>query len=105
MNKFKELKNKPALKILTNRYVLIFLVFLIWMLFFDENSYLYHRKYNQEIDELKSSIEFYENEISKNTKMIKALENDEKTEKFARETYQMKKENEVLFLIDFDTLK
>ena len=37
--------------------------------------------------------------------MIKALENDEKTEKFARETYQMKKENEVLFLIDFDTLK
>ena len=105
MNKFKELKNKPALKILTNRYVLIFLVFLIWMLFFDENSYLYHRKYNQEIDELKSSIEFYENEISKNTKMIKALENDEKTEKFARETYQMKKENEVLFLIDFDTIK
>ena len=105
MNKFKELKNKPALKILTNRYVLIFLVFLIWMLFFDENSYLYHRKYNQEIDELKSSIEFYENEISKNTKMIKALENDEKTEKFARETYQMKKENEVLFLLDFDTLK
>ena len=38
------LKNNKVFKILTNIFVLIFIPFMIWMLFFDENSYMVHRK-------------------------------------------------------------
>jgi cell division protein FtsB len=75
------------------------------MLFFDENSYLNHREFNQEIEELKNSIEFYEKEIEQNKKMIDALKDPKKLEKFAREVYRMKKEEETLFIIEFDTLR
>ena len=98
-----KIQGNTFLKIITNRYVLIFIVFLVWMLFFDENSYLNHREYNKEIEELKNSIEFYQKEIDANKKMIEALQDPERLEKYAREAYRMKKENETLFLIEFDT--
>jgi cell division protein FtsB len=75
------------------------------MLFFDENSYVNHREYNEEIEELKNSIEFYKKEIKENKKMIEALNDPEQLEKYAREIYRIKKEEETLYLIEFDTLK
>ncbi|WP_152286343.1 FtsB family cell division protein [Flavicella marina] len=105
MKLVKKIQSNPILKIVTNRYVLILLVFCVWMLFFDENSYLNHREYNQEIEELQNSIEFYEKEIEHNKKMIKALNDPDRLEKYAREIYRIKKEEETLFLIEFDTLK
>lgn len=98
------IQRNPVLKILTNRYVLILIVFVVWMLFFDENSYLNHRDYNREIEELKNSIEFYKKEIEANKKMIEALQDPERLEKYAREMYRMKKEDETLFLIEYDTV-
>lgn len=100
-----KIQNNKVLKILTNRYVLILIVFCIWMLFFDENSYVNHREYNEEIEELKNSIEFYKKEIKENKKMIEALNDPEQLEKYAREIYRIKKEEETLYLIEFDTLK
>ena len=105
MKLIKKIQNNKVLKILTNRYVLILIVFCVWMLFFDENSYLYHRKYNQEIEELRNSIEFYKKEIEHNKKMIEALNDPEQLEKYAREIYRIKKEDETLYLIEFDTIK
>lgn len=99
-----KIQGNPVLKTLTNRYVLILIVFVIWMLFFDENSYLNHRDYNREIEELKNSIEFYKKEIESNKKMIEALQDPERLEKYAREMYRMKREDETLFLIEFDTV-
>ena len=99
-----KIQGNPVLKVLTNRYVLILIVFCTWMLFFDENSYLNHREYNLEIEELKNSIEFYKKEIEENKKMIEALKDPEQLEKYAREIYRIKKEEETLFLIEFDTL-
>ena len=74
------------------------------MLFFDENSYVNHRDYDKEIEELKNSIKFYKNEIDNNKKMIDALNDPEQLEKYAREVYRIKKEEETLYLIEFDTL-
>lgn len=99
-----KIQGNPVLKTLTNRYVLILIVFVIWMLFFDENSYLNHRDYNREIEELKNSIEFYKKEIESNKKMIEALQDPERLEKYAREMYRMKREDETLFIIEFDTV-
>ncbi|MEE9349031.1 MAG: septum formation initiator family protein [Flavobacteriaceae bacterium] len=82
----------------------VFLVFIIWMLFFDENSYLTHRELDKELNKLETSNDYFEKEIDKDNKVTKELENPKTLEKFARETYKMKKENEEIFLIEFDTL-
>jgi cell division protein DivIC len=101
-NKFR--KNK-IIKFFTNIFVLILIPFLIWMFFFDENSYLVHRKFNDEITDLESTISYYQKKIIEDKATIKNLKDSLQLERFAREKYFMKKENEDIYLIEFDTLE
>lgn len=101
-NKFK--KNK-IFKIITNIFVLILVPFLVWMLFFDENSYLTHRKFDKEIEDLERTITFYKKNIAADKATIKKLQDSIQLERFAREKYLMKKENEDIYIIEFDTIK
>jgi cell division protein FtsB len=105
MSFFKRLKSNSVFRIITNIFVIILVPFIIWMLFFDENSYLIHRKFNKEIDDLESTISFYEDKISKDKETIKKLQDSLELERFAREKYLMKKENEDIYIIEFDTIK
>lgn len=102
---FKTVKNNPFFRTFTNKYVLILLIFLIWMFFFDENSYLIHREFDKEIKELKSTITFYQTKIEKDKETIEKLKDSLQLERFAREQYLMKKDNEDIYIIEFDTLK
>ena len=102
---FKQFRNKPFVKIISNKYFLILLTFIVWMVFFDENSWLNHREFNKEIDKLNSEKEYYNSEIEKYKELIKKLDDTEELEKFAREEYKMKKENEEIYIIEYDTLK
>ena len=61
MNFFKNIKGNKFYKFFTNIFVLILVPFMIWMLFFDENSYLIHKKFDREIEDLENSINFYKN--------------------------------------------
>ena len=99
------LKNNKVFKILTNIFVLIFIPFMIWMLFFDENSYLVHRKFNSEIKDLESTVSFYKTKIAEDKATIIKLNDSLQLERFAREQYLMKKENEEIYIIEFDTIK
>ncbi len=102
---FKQFKNKPGIKFITNRYVIILLIFIVWMVFFDENSLLNHREFNKEIKKLTNEKEYYEKEIKQDKELIDKLNDEEELEKFAREEYKMKKENEEIYIIEYDTLK
>ena len=84
--------------------ILILVVFIVWMVFFDENSYLVHRELNKEINKLEETTDYYKKEIAKDTKMIVDLNNPKSLEKFAREKYKMKKEGEAIFIIEFDSI-
>jgi hypothetical protein len=75
------------------------------MLFFDDNSYLVHRKFNKEIEDLESTIIFYEEKLFLDKEMIKNLQDSLELERFAREKYLMKRENEDIYIIEFDTIK
>ena len=76
------------------------------MLFFDAHSWLFHRELNKEIQELEYQKKHYKNEIDTDKKAIKDLSTDQGTERFAREKYYMKKQNEDLYIIEFeDSLK
>ena len=88
-----------------NIFLLVTIIFIVWMLFFDANSWLIHRELNKEIDALKVKKEFYESEINSDKKEIKILQTPEGVEKYAREKFNMKKENEDIYIIETDTLK
>lgn len=97
---------KKIAKPFKNIFVLILFVFLIWMLFFDANSWLIHRELNNEIDDLESQKDYYRKEIEKDKKAIKKLSTEDGLEKFAREEYYMKRDNEEIFIIEYeDSLK
>jgi len=102
---FRQFKNKPIIKFITNRYVIILLIFIVWMVFFDENSFLNHREFNKEIEKLNNEKEYYKKEIKQDKELIDKLNDQEELEKFAREEYKMKKENEEIYIIEYDTLK
>lgn len=100
----KQLKNKPIIKIITNKYAIIFSIFIVWMVFFDENSYLNHMEFDSEIEKLENEKEYYKSEIYIDSSLINKLDNEKEIEKFAREEYKMKKENEEIYIIEYDTL-
>ena len=102
----KNLKKKKWFGIVTNIYVLVLTVFVIWMLFFDTNSLLIHRELKKEIKNLEKTQEFLRNEIAKDKKIIEKLSDSSELEKFAREQYYLKRKNEEIYLIEYeDSLK
>ena len=102
---FKQLKQNKFVKFFTNRYIIILIIFTVWMLFFDENSYLVHKEFDKEIEELEIAIDFYKKKIEEDKLTIKTLEDSLQIEKFVREKYLMKRENEDIYIIEFDTIK
>lgn len=101
----KLIKKHPALRFLSNRYALALIVFVIWMLFLDNHSYLDHRELNKEIEELENNKEYFQNEIDKDKKSINLLKNPHQIEKYAREKYFMKKDSEDIYIIEFEDEK
>ncbi|MDA8952047.1 septum formation initiator family protein [Flavobacteriaceae bacterium] len=100
----KKIKENKIFKLLTNKYIVILIAFLIWMFFFDANVQL-NKEFKKEIKELNTTINFYKKEIKKDKNTITELQDSLQLEKFAREKYLMKKENEDIYIIEFDTLR
>jgi len=89
-----------------NIYIIVLTAFLIWMLFIDTNSWLTHRELNSQIELLEKQNENLQREIDKDKASIKKFSNMIELEKFARENYFMKKENEEIYIIEYaDSLK
>ncbi|HEY1006978.1 MAG TPA: septum formation initiator family protein [Sphingobacteriaceae bacterium] len=83
-----------------NKYFLVTLAFLIWMLFFDRNDLMSQYEYQTQLHKLQEEKEFYQRETEAVRKDLKELTTDMKQlEKFAREKYLMKKDDEDVFII------
>lgn len=99
-------KSKKYFRPLKNVFVLIGILFGIWMIFVDANSFFIHRELNKDIDKLEQEKAYYESEIAKDRKEIEKLSTDEGIEKYGRQEYNMKKENEDIYIIEYeDSLK
>ena len=91
---------KRLLTLFQNKYFLSALAFVVWMLFFDKNDMLSQYEYRTEVNKLQVEKDFYEKEITHVKKDLDELTTDLNTaEKFAREKYFMKKDNEDVFVI------
>ncbi|NNT72265.1 septum formation initiator family protein [Flavobacterium sp. IMCC34852] len=108
MSFFKNLTDTyPILKLLGNRYVIVLVFFMVWMLFLDNTSYMEQRVLNKQLDELEDNKKYYQDEIRKDEENIKLLKNPDQIEKYAREKYYMKRDSEDVYIIEFeeDSLK
>jgi len=86
---------------MSNKYLLIFFIFIIWMLFFDGSSYLLHRELSQEYETLEGNRAYFQKEIAEDNAQILQLKDSAGLEKFAREEYLMKKDNEEIYIIEY----
>lgn len=87
-----------------NRYFLTFLGALIWIGFFDRNDFITTWSYHNKLESLCKEKRFYEEEIKKHTADLNNLmTNKENMEKYAREQYLMKKDNEDIFVVIDET--
>jgi len=91
---------KRLLELLRNKYFLAISAFVVWMLFFDKNDMLSQYEYRTEVNKLQYEKDFYLKEIASVKKDLTELDSNlSSAEKFAREKYFMKKDNEDVFVI------
>ena len=95
-------KYKRLIRPFKNLFFLIFIVFSVWMLFFDSNSWFFHNDLNNEIEDIQEEKSYYIESIKKDEEEIKKLSTEEGIEKYGREKYHMKKENEEIYLIEYE---
>jgi len=97
------LKLKVLIKKSLFKYLVISISFLIWMTFLDTNSLLIHAELNREIKKLKKKRDALNKEIFDDKSLIEKLNDIDSLEHYAREEYNLKKENEDIFIIEFQS--
>lgn len=86
--------------IIKHKMLAIIVAALLWIIFFDKNSVILHIEREKNIAALQDSIQFYKNEISRQKRHLEELQSDPRQmEKFVRERYNMKREDEDIFII------
>lgn len=84
----------------SNKYFISLSAFLAIMFFFDKNDLLTQAERRRELRDLRESKAWYSSQIATETNELEGLKNNPATlEKYAREKYLMKKDNEDLFLV------
>jgi hypothetical protein len=85
---------------INNKFFFTFLIFGVWMLFFDNNNFIHQYSLHSSLEDLEMEKEYYLSEIEKDKKATEELMTDTLTlEKFGREQYLMKREHEDIYLI------
>ncbi|MEO6733060.1 MAG: septum formation initiator family protein [Ferruginibacter sp.] len=93
-------KGLERLSFLKNKYLLTSLFFLVWMFFFNEKDLISEIKKNEKLRELQKSEQHLTETITETKQELSQLKTNAQTiEKYAREKFLMKKDNEDLFII------
>jgi cell division protein DivIC len=83
-----------------NKYFITTVVFIAWLVFFDNNNILTNMRTRDKLNDLKKDRQFYIDEIKKDSILVQKLMYDTlELEKYARERYLMKKDNEDVYLV------
>lgn len=91
---------KKIVGLLKNKFVITTCVLAAWVLFFDKNDLRTLIKMKSEVRQLEEEKKYYVHEIAQITYELSELTtNISALEKFAREKYLMKKDEEDIFVI------
>ncbi|MEE4196827.1 MAG: septum formation initiator family protein [Bacteroidales bacterium] len=91
---------KTILPYIKNKYIITFLVFLIWLLFFDRNNLVDRIQEINHYNQLEKDKHYFKERIDADSRRLEQLKtNNKNLEKFAREQYYMKKADEDIFVV------
>ena len=94
-----------AWKIVRNKYVITSLIFLAIIFFLDENNLLVTRSLRRDISELNKSIDTMRQGIYQDSLQAERLKyNMDSIERYGREKYYMKRNDEDVFVVVNDEL-
>ncbi len=95
------MKHLPKIfSLFKNKYAIALLAFIVWMIFFDRNDCISQFSAKKKLNKLEKDRIYYVEEVKKNEEDMKNLmTNPKNLEKFGREKYLMKKDNEEVFVI------
>ncbi|RYF99493.1 MAG: septum formation initiator family protein [Chitinophagaceae bacterium] len=95
------MKNVGAFfRTVNNKYLIAAVFFVVWMMFFDPKDWglIINRK--EKLNELEKSEKTLQKQIAESKAELHLLKTSAETiEKYAREKYMMKKDNEDLFIV------
>lgn len=98
--KLKQVYKGRYWQLLKNKYILACLALALWVGVFDENNLVERFQMKKELNKLEADKAYYLELIEKDAARLEELRtNNENLEKFAREQYLMKKDNEDVFII------
>ena len=97
---------KKILPILINRYFLVSVGFIVWMLFFDQRDFFLQRERKAALEKLEAAKKYYQNEIADTKKQLDNIQsNPAAVEKYARERYLLRREGEEVYLFEDSNAK
>lgn len=93
------INKKNIFKLIINRYFLISVGFAL-LLILGENSLVYYYKLQKQLRQMEEKKEFYVKEMKQDSINIIKLKTDiDAIEKYGREKYMMKRDNEDIYII------
>lgn len=99
MNKVKNFINNIP-KPFKNKYIITLVFFAFWIVFIDDYNLIKQYQLQKKIEKLENQKSYYIFETEKDSTDFYHLKNTKKEqEKFAREKFLMKKDNEDIFII------
>jgi cell division protein DivIC len=91
---------KRLLHSLRNKYVLTPIIFLVWMSFFNDIDLFFIMRSKRELKQMKEEVLYLQHENERTREVLHDITtNAASLEKFARETYFMKRPNEDVFIV------
>jgi len=91
---------KRLVDLFKNKFFLVTIAFIVWMAAFDKNDLHSQYQYYTEVHKAQKERDFYLKETTQARKDLDELTTNPQTlERFAREKYLMKKENEDVFVV------
>lgn len=84
---------------LKNKYAITVLLFIVWLTFFDKNDFFTQYQYRKQLKSLETDRDYFKGAIEQTKKDLNELASSPASiEKFAREKYLMKKDDEEIFV-------
>mgnify|MGYP006321609793 FL=1 len=95
------MKFKEILKKFTNKYIIVTVIFAVILLFIDQYNIFFQIENFKKLNKAKEQVEYYKEGIKSQQEILNNLHRDSALmERIAREKYMMKRDNEVIYIIE-----
>jgi len=89
------------IKVFKNKFFVTGILFLIWIIFFDQSNLLDWKKAKKDVKRQKMERQYYQEEIAHTREKLRELRsNRDSLEKFAREQYYYLQDGEEIFIVE-----